>query len=342
MQQVTFTLRTLTPLFLAGADQTQAELRAPTFRGLMRYWYRALIGGIVGANQGTLQQVMEAEKAVFGATDTGSAVSIRIKVSKESLNRTEEFRRTGTGWNVPGKDYLFWSMEQFGNKPRRRYFPKDMQFEVTLSTPSTDSTALERALAAFWLLVNLGGIGSRSRRCAGSLVIQHVKDNTTRIKFDTPKSIEELQTQINQGIKLARELYNAPPILVSSASFDILAQQTASIWILYDKDQPWLTPEAAMNAIGASLQNYRRSILPPRDRKIFGLPLKGVSNKRRASPLLLRIAEIQEEGRKRYVGIAIVFKTIGVDALGDTISVKDYSLIEKWFMKFSGRKQVML
>jgi CRISPR-associated protein Cmr1 len=69
MRQVTFTLRVLTPLFLAGAEQTSAELRAPTFRGLMRYWYRALIGGMVGTEQSGLKQVAQAESALFGITE---------------------------------------------------------------------------------------------------------------------------------------------------------------------------------------------------------------------------------------------------------------------------------
>ena len=72
MLEATFTLRTLTPLFLAGADQTRAELRAPSFRGLMRYWHRALIAGIVGTDAKGLEKVAEAEKNIFGATDTGS------------------------------------------------------------------------------------------------------------------------------------------------------------------------------------------------------------------------------------------------------------------------------
>ena len=62
MQQVTFTLRTITPLFLAGADQTTAELRAPTFRGLMRYWYRALIGGVVEANGTSIDAVIKEDR----------------------------------------------------------------------------------------------------------------------------------------------------------------------------------------------------------------------------------------------------------------------------------------
>ena len=48
MQEVTFDVQTVTPLFLAGADQATAELRAPSFRGEMRYWLRALVGGLVG------------------------------------------------------------------------------------------------------------------------------------------------------------------------------------------------------------------------------------------------------------------------------------------------------
>src|SRR6266576_1568973 len=103
MIQVTFTLSTLTPLFLAGADQTKAELRAPTFRGLMRYWYRALVGSLVGANEEILQQVMKAETAVFGATDTSSAVSIRVSDSSKDPQRfkKESYSRE----NISGKDY---------------------------------------------------------------------------------------------------------------------------------------------------------------------------------------------------------------------------------------------
>lgn len=42
MPSITFELETVTPLFLAGADQTEAELRPPAFRGALRYWFRAM------------------------------------------------------------------------------------------------------------------------------------------------------------------------------------------------------------------------------------------------------------------------------------------------------------
>ncbi len=41
MKSITFTLRVITPLFMGGANQ-QAELRAQSFKGMIRFWWRAL------------------------------------------------------------------------------------------------------------------------------------------------------------------------------------------------------------------------------------------------------------------------------------------------------------
>jgi CRISPR-associated protein Cmr1 len=42
------TLETVTPVFLGGADPRGApELRPPAFRGAMRYWLRAALGGVI-------------------------------------------------------------------------------------------------------------------------------------------------------------------------------------------------------------------------------------------------------------------------------------------------------
>ncbi len=202
MQEVTFTLRTLTPLFLAGADQTTAELRAPSFRGLIRYWQRALVGGLVGTTPEDLETVKKFETAVFGATDTGSAVQIRVSGTSERL---EEFKKESRGRDVTGRDYLLWSMARSGSierrnyKPARWYFPPGRSFEITLSARGQDDTKLKQAIAAFWLLTHLGGIGSRSRRCAGSVAVQAVKGNTTDLPFNLPQNAQALKQQIEQG-----------------------------------------------------------------------------------------------------------------------------------------------
>jgi CRISPR-associated protein Cmr1 len=337
MKQIKFTLRTLTPLFLAGADQTSAELRAPTFRGLMRYWYRALIGGVVGANKESLPLVMKAETALFGATDTGSNISVRIsEPSKDPQRfRKENYSRE----KVSGKDYLLWSMAASGKgdryKPDRLLYPKDTTFRVTLSSKGDDDTKLQQAIASFWLLTHLGGIGSRSRRCAGSVTVDDIDgdDNKTGLYFATPEDAEDLQLQISECIKITQKLARASLpanalTSVTQTSFDALAQKTCSIWVLHDDN--WRTPDAAMRAIGSNLQNYR-SDQPLSSRTVFGLPLMGVDNRsRHASPLLLRIAELQQS---KYAGLAVLFKT------GHN---RDYTLIERWANGFPRRTKVTL
>jgi CRISPR-associated protein Cmr1 len=341
MQEVKFTLRTLTPLFLAGADQTKAELRAPTFRGLMRYWQRALVGGLVGTTSKGLEKVMEVETAVFGATDTGSTVSVKVS---EASNAPREFTeqisvRVGGRWQATGKGYLLWSMAKSGRedrgnlKPARWFFPPGTQFQVTLSARGQDNTKLKQAIAAFWLLTQLGAAGSRSRRCAGSLAVQSVEGGIEDFPFTMPENAQALKQQIEQGIRNARSLYNIAQQSIRDAQFDVLARGACRIWILQD-EQPWPSAEVAMEKLGERLQDYRSDI-PIKQRRIFGLPLPPIIfNKRRASPLLLRLVELQEN---RYVGIAVLFKTAGSD-----VFMQDYKLIEDWTNEFRGKQEVTL
>jgi CRISPR-associated protein Cmr1 len=352
MQKVTFTLRVLTPLFLAGADSTTAELRAPSFRGLMRYWYRALVGGLSGTTPQSLEKVKQAETAVFGATDTGSAVSIRVSAASDKPREfTEPISvRVGGNWQATGKGYLLWSMAKSGKvdkgnlKPARWYFPPGTSFQVTLSTRGTDASRLEQAIAAFWLLTHLGGVGSRSRRCAGSLAVQAVEGNTTDLPFNVAENAHILKEQIEQGIretqkiakkalKTAENGHQLQQRSIKEAPFDMFSSEAYRIWILLD-EQPWSSAEMAMQRLGENLQSYRSHIAIAQ-RKIFGLPLPPIIfNKRRASPLLLHVAELQG---KKYVGIAVLFKTTGSD-----VSMGDYKFIENWINEFRGKQEVML
>ena len=44
MQKLTVTLEAVTPLFLGGADpRGSPELRPASFRGVLRFWWRALL-----------------------------------------------------------------------------------------------------------------------------------------------------------------------------------------------------------------------------------------------------------------------------------------------------------
>lgn len=43
MDRLTVTLKAVTPMFLGGAEPNKiAELRAPSIKGALRFWYRAI------------------------------------------------------------------------------------------------------------------------------------------------------------------------------------------------------------------------------------------------------------------------------------------------------------
>lgn len=321
MQQATFDLQTITPLFLAGADQTTAELRSPSLRGGMRYWQRALVGGLVGANANGLAEVVKAETAVFGSTTQGSPVSIRI--SGEPGNPELSGR-----WGM-GTKYLFWSMvmarennlNRSARKTERPYFSPDTHFQVTLAARDGNEVFFQRGISAFWLLTHLGGIGSRSRRCAGSV---QATGDTTLFPFTIAETPEALRGQLTTGIRLSRDLYMYQPSASRAANFDALSPETCSIKIFWDQAYPWTSWDQAVDHIGTSLQSYRRDIGDIQRRKVFGLPLKGDS-RRYSSPLLLRITKLQ---RNQFVAIAVLFKT--TTPFWDT---SNYGLIEDWIRK---------
>ncbi len=375
MEKVTFEVETITPMFLAGNDQfwgevedngddepeeawyIEGELRAPSVRGLLRYWQRALVGGVVP----TLDEVQQYEQKLFGATDCGSVVTVRL--SSPSKNAQLFMRKNYNRNNIAGSDYLLWSMERSGKVSRRNfkaaryYYPPSTSFDMILSVKGKGAEAqekLNKAVGTFWLLTQLGGVGSRSRRCAGSLTGQIV-DTTYELPkelsvlFEQANNGEALHNQLGKGIEAVRTIYgfnNNPP--QPAKQFDVIARNACRIWVFQNSPNAWISSEPyfingidynstaylALDDIGKSLSNYRqdKSIL---ERKIFGLPLMPIEKKKRAaSPLLLRVAQLKDGS---CVGIAVLFKAL--DEFGNP---RDFSLIENWIQDFPHKWEVTL
>lgn len=59
MKELSFKLQVITPLFLSGAQQKEAELRPPSIRGALRFWFRAMMGGVVGGDVAKVRSVRE-------------------------------------------------------------------------------------------------------------------------------------------------------------------------------------------------------------------------------------------------------------------------------------------
>ncbi|MEJ5200742.1 MAG: type III-B CRISPR module RAMP protein Cmr1 [Anaerolineales bacterium] len=181
IRKVTLDLQTVTPLFIRGADQNgPPELRSPAFRGVLRYWYRALLGGVIGdQNRSELQRL---EALVFGATDCASSVSIRLHGSPETD--------------------MYPILPHKSDSARRKAFSPGQNFNLTLqAAPYCDDLVWKNACMALNLALLLGGFGLRSRRGAGNLQVIRSSDND--LVPTLPNDAGQIQTMIAKIIRSA-------------------------------------------------------------------------------------------------------------------------------------------
>jgi hypothetical protein len=200
-------LRTTTPLFNAGGDQSGSGMRVPSLRGAMRFWFRALAGTLAG---GDLRLLARMEQAVFGSAQVPSPVAMRISDQpKVTHDRTPRFiqgpparpgqgpagrQRPGAPGGRPSRDDGKWIIYLLGQgladaaeRTLRRDFVEPGK-AVSVGFRFSGNEAVDTlALASLWLLCAYGGLGSRSRRGFGGLVIT---GSAGRLPGDwTPESV---------------------------------------------------------------------------------------------------------------------------------------------------------
>ncbi|MEX2381431.1 MAG: type III-B CRISPR module RAMP protein Cmr1 [Opitutales bacterium] len=195
MKTLTATFRIVTPMFCGGADQ-QAELRVPSIKGAIRFWWRALMWEKVG---GDIKKLHGQESALFGSSQGGqSRVLIRVvqgtKVTPISAGKI--LKRSGDGffesssqYSPPdivgeGARYLGYGvMEAFGSRKKNKFagqvtrscYPCPIEdFTVEFLFRSEEGTKeVDQAIIA---LGTFGGLGSKSRKGYGSLTITSLKE----------------------------------------------------------------------------------------------------------------------------------------------------------------------
>ena len=185
MKQLTFSLRLVTPAFVAGGMSQDVDtplrhkgekprlrvigpagdgLRVPSLRGVLRFWYRA--------KEGPVGDLARREAKVFGSTELGQGLRIVPGPSPAWEPREESWPRGSAqaylGYGplndvrVEGGGGTFSSHNQFAF---RDAIPEGTEFSfLALGTPGQ----IEQLRRCLVLLHLFGGIGGRSRRGWGS------------------------------------------------------------------------------------------------------------------------------------------------------------------------------
>ena len=319
MNRLEIDLRILTPAFVRGADQNHPELRAPSFKGQLRWWYRAW-------NPLAWQPGQEwAEGRIMGGTRQGEGQSpfiLRLRdVSAFRPRSWSDIARQadrGNRQRPGGLRYLGFGLgmkKRDDPPPNHRAVPPGVRFKAVHSFRSEPGLEqVKGLLAAWWLLAHLGGVGARSRRGFGSLLLEEWRwpGQEERVnELPLPgraRSGEEWARAVLRGLDVLQRWAPArtgwPAIAPNLGAGSQVVVQTGR----------WRDAEEAHEQAGRDLsagrREHRGAMSDIDDRVTFGLPLdtgkryrrswrpgafrtERINSDRHASPLHLHVGAWQ-------------------------------------------------
>ncbi len=284
------TLELLAPAFLAGAAQNKADcdLRSPTLRGLLRWWWRTMHAGRLRPDH-----LLELETAVWGGASTagdgagiGSPVSLTLVPHSRNPPAALDYKSEASNHGladqpsnrkfIQGIHYLGYGMQE--KKNSRWFRHPGARWTLRLSVrdgfwrserkPSIAARELlGQAEAALWLLTRFGGAGSRSRKGFGSFVDVEVN------------GIRSVRDCLNR----AKEFRRSRGLPSRGSSDSASLEETGRP---LEVSTPWKDPWFAVDQVGAVYQEFSKE-LELRDRTALGTPRRGAPRdapKRHASP----------------------------------------------------------
>jgi len=373
MKTIEATYRIVTPMFIGGADGSPSDgIRPPSFKGALRFWWRALNWG--GCKDLTELHKLEAE--LFGSADTGQgSFLLAVKLaSLQTINAGEvhqEFKQ-----NDASRYLGYGLMGAFGansGKLERGCISHNQTFTVQLRFKKEVVPSVLDALKAIGLL---GGLGSRSRKGLGSIAIESINVVEDDIIWAKPNTNAEYHREITKLFETVKFDSKQPPFSAFSGKtrVDCLFEASSSVGALneygkgmmmyrsWGKDGKVLRQPREGNFKGD--HDWSKKTMPkdfhPR-RVVFGLPhnygkfedmhVEPADHKRRSSPLMFHVHQVGE----RFVGVSILmpadFLPAGEKIKAGKLSVEakiEWEVLENFILgqdkegklRFSSRKQI--
>lgn len=157
MNRKVYHIEFLTPCFCAGSEQTTAELRPPTIRGQLRWWFRALGG------------TSAEERIVFGGVQGKDPASstVAVRILKQPVGGERDWHTKIPQQGIEARAYLlgFFCGRTHRLQGNGALAPGSRaEVEVILKRPPTPR--LQQAVRVFF---SIGALGFRSTRAAGAL-----------------------------------------------------------------------------------------------------------------------------------------------------------------------------
>ncbi len=262
----------ITPTFNKPFNQKGlAEIRVPSLKGTIRYWYRALFPEI------NIKNLYKKEVCFFGGAGSNDNDGTSSKITMFLKMKSTDF--IGIYEPVPGKkirtkrgDYR--EIKSAAVRPGTK-------FELNIKFYDLDNQEEEMLKSLVKIAITLGGLGQRARRGMGSIAITHENGNEMNPIFD----LEDISSLLKSGG--IKHKINGKNIELNSKT---------------NANYPFLKEIRLGNELNAdSMDSLLEKIGHMKKReKINDYSLGGIHNNRFASPVWVKILRKREMIRPVY------------------------------------------
>jgi len=194
VEKLDYTLEIVTPLFLGGADPLKAELRTPSLKGVLRFWWRAVYGPQIIQNRQKnvgVEELKKREAEIFGSQDSKSKIGIAVS-TVDKLEPTNKRLPKGIEYSVKNHrlgiiDYLSYGLSKYEREIRdikyiKEYIPPSNSLILTLYLYGLNENKKNELIKTLKILHRFGGLGARTRNGFGNLYCKELELSDTEIK----------------------------------------------------------------------------------------------------------------------------------------------------------------
>ena len=353
-----------TPAFIGGADQNKPELRTSSFKGILRWWYRAIDARICFSDNDPSPE----DKIWGGTNDSAGQSCVWLRVHDKAVKIGNNVR-IGSSNFIVGKPLTWqWDKRKFdrftigrgkfskngiiylgypfgllGNRDRKAIAPGE-EFSLSFTIVREhqldvkDKLAIAASICMFSLL---GSCGTRSRRGFGSLQL-----------------LDDFQIEGNrqdEWEEIFNSLVSSSP-LESPESFSHAVQQVVSVTEMTSGSfrEDTLHPhcgqgfqvkflssysdwESALNAAGMKMQEFRQRLEPDYSnlKKFLASPSHGRKAPQRVTfglPLDFRFSH--NRGNLKFTPQRLNFETKRLDRFASPLFIKILRFQNKFYPCF--------
>lgn len=299
----------ITPLFgggvEAGVNDPITPIRASGIRGQLRFWWRAIRGGSTDPNLSDSQRLddmRQREGSIWGSASTAnnddqSMISLHVTVGehdKGTIFPAKNHKNQPIHIGHPQSTYGY---AAFPLNESRGEVTQDIRFTITINYPKTYREDVE---ATLWAWETFGGVGGRTRRGFGSLMLEEFYiDEVKQVIAICPSSIPEAKRWLYKKIQLYTKdriwpssipipnlaakirielitVHGGSAIAVWKELIDELKafrQQRKKVGAAFGKNR-WPEPDYIRHLTNASMEKHRNSNpIKKFPRAAFGLPI---------------------------------------------------------------------